>query len=75
MNGKPLNDAKRIAEVTLVAIMGRISAYTGDLVRWSDIANNEKSPFYQLVCTPTAADFEKGDVRMPPEVPPIPGKA
>jgi hypothetical protein len=27
------------------------------------------------VCTPTAADFEKGDVRMPPEVPPIPGKA
>jgi predicted dehydrogenase len=75
MNGKPLNDAKRIAEVTLVAIMGRISAYTGDLVRWSDIANNEKSPFYQLVCTPTAADFEKGDVTMPPEVPPIPGKA
>jgi predicted dehydrogenase len=75
MNGKPLNHAKRIAEVTLVAIMGRVSAYTGEMVRWSDIAGNENSPFYQLTCKPTAADFEKGDVTMPPEVPPIPGKA
>jgi len=75
MNGKPLNHAKRIAEVTLVAIMGRVSAYTGEMVRWSDIAGNEKSPFYQLTCTPMAADFEKGDVTMPPEVPPVPGKA
>jgi predicted dehydrogenase len=74
MSGKPLNHARRIAEVTLVAIMGRVSAYTGEMVRWSDIAGNEKSPFYQLTCTPTAADFEKGDVTMPPEVPPVPGK-
>lgn len=27
--GKPLNGAKGIAEATLAAIMGRISAYTG----------------------------------------------
>jgi myo-inositol 2-dehydrogenase / D-chiro-inositol 1-dehydrogenase len=75
MNGKPLNHARRIAEVTLVAIMGRVSAYTGEMIRWRDIAENESSPFYQLTCTPTAADFEKGAVTMPPEVPPIPGKA
>lgn len=75
MTGKPLNDAKRIAEVTLVAIMGRISAYTGELVRWSDLISNDKSPFYNLTCTPTALDFEKGDVKAPEEVPPVPGKA
>ena len=42
MTGKPLNDAKRIAEVTLVAIMGRVSAYTGEMVRWNDIAENDE---------------------------------
>lgn len=75
MTGKPLNDAKRIAEVTMVAIMGRISAYTGELVRWSDLMTNEKSPLYNMACTPTALDFEKGDVKAPEEVPPVPGKA
>jgi myo-inositol 2-dehydrogenase / D-chiro-inositol 1-dehydrogenase len=74
MAGKPLNDAQRIAEVTLVAIMGRISAYTGDIVRWNDLVKNDKSPFYQLACAPSAADFEKGPVTMPAEVPAVPGK-
>lgn len=75
MTGKPLNDAKRIAEVTMVAIMGRISAYTGELVRWNDLMKNESSPLYNLACTPTALDFEKGEIKMPAEVPPVPGKA
>ncbi len=75
MAGKPLNDSKRIAEVTMVAIMGRISAYTGQLIRWSDLMTNDKSPFYNLTCTPTAADFEKGEVSLPEEKPPVPGKA
>jgi hypothetical protein len=73
--GKPLNDAKSIAESTLVAIMGRISAYTGELVRWNDLMTNEKSPFYNLTCSPTAADFEKGEIKLPTEAPPIPGRA
>lgn len=75
MTGKPLNDAKRIAEVTAVAIMGRISAYTGQLVRWSDVMENENSPLYNYACTPAAIDFEKGAVELPAEVPPVPGKA
>lgn len=75
MTGKPLNDAKRIAEVTLVAIMGRNSAYTGQQIRWKDIAENAESPFYQQLCTPTALDFEKGPITLPAEVPPVPGKA
>jgi predicted dehydrogenase len=72
--GKPLNEAKSIAESTLVAIMGRISAYTGQLVRWADLVTNEQSPFYNLACTPAAIDFEKGPIKLPAEVPPVPGK-
>lgn len=72
---KPLNHAQRIAEVTAVAIMSRISAYTGQMVRWVDIMNNEKSPFYDLGFTPGPLDFEKGAIQLPAENPPVPGKA
>jgi predicted dehydrogenase len=75
MTGKPLNDAKSIAESTAVGIMGRISAYTGEIVRWNDLMTNENSPHYSLACSPSAADFEKGDIKLPEEVPPVPGKA
>ena len=33
-SGKPLNEGKRIAESTLCAIMGRMSAYTGRAISW-----------------------------------------
>jgi myo-inositol 2-dehydrogenase/D-chiro-inositol 1-dehydrogenase len=75
ITGKPLNEAQRIAEVTMVAIIGRMSAYTGQIIRWNDVMNNESSPFYNYACTPTALDFEKGTVKMPEEKPPVPGKA
>ena len=58
--GKPLNDAKSIAESTMVAIMGRISAYTGELVRWNDLMSNEQSPLYNFACTPVRHRFRKG---------------
>lgn len=74
MNGKPLNEAKQIAESTLVAIMGRISSYTGDIVRMRDLLENDKSPYYNLTCSPSALDFEKGTVKMPEEVAAIPGR-
>lgn len=32
--GKPLNEARQVAESTLTAIMGRMSAYTGKVVQW-----------------------------------------
>ena len=75
MAGKPLNDAQRIAEVTLVAIIGRMSAYTGQIIRWSDVMKGEGSPFYNFACVPSPLDFEKGTVKMPEEKPPVPGKA
>jgi myo-inositol 2-dehydrogenase/D-chiro-inositol 1-dehydrogenase len=74
--GTPLNEARNVAESTLVAIMGRISAYTGQIVRWSDLTKNENSPWYNLTLTPTARDFERGAVVAPPEnVIPLPGEA
>jgi len=71
---KPLNEARNVAESTMTAIMGRISAYTGKLIRWSDLTENKESPWYNLTLKPTAADFEKGEVVAPPDdVVPVPG--
>jgi predicted dehydrogenase len=39
--GKPLNELRRVAESTLTAIMGRMSAYTGKKVTW-DMALHSK---------------------------------
>ncbi|NLH17711.1 MAG: Gfo/Idh/MocA family oxidoreductase [Phycisphaerae bacterium] len=73
--GKPLNEAKNVAESTLTAIMGRISAYTGQYVRWSDLMTNQNSPYYNLKLSPAAEDFEAGDVKAPADdVAPVPGK-
>lgn len=74
-NGKPLNQAQDVADATLCAVAGRIACYTGQLVRWVDLTENTKSPFYHLSLSPAAVDFEKGAVVMPPEVAPIPGEA
>jgi len=62
---KPINEAYNVGTSTLTAIMSRISAYTGKLVRWKDVVENEKSPYYNLTLKPTAEDFEKGEVVAP----------
>ncbi len=76
LDEKPINEARNVAESTLTAIMGRISAYTGQVVRWSDLTENKDSQWYNLTLKPTAEDFEKGDVVAPPDdVIAIPGNA
>lgn len=76
IEGKPLNEARNVAESTLTAIMGRTAAYTGKLIRWSDMMEKKDSPWYNLTLKPTAEDFEKGPVTAPPDdVAPIPGRA
>ena len=40
--GKPLNEGKRVAESTLCAIMGRMSAYTGRALSWDWAMNSSK---------------------------------
>jgi predicted dehydrogenase len=41
--GKPLNEGRQIAESTLTAIMGRMSAYTGQEVTWEQALNSRES--------------------------------
>lgn len=67
LQGKAINEAQNIAESTMAAIMGRISAYTGQMVTWEQMMTSD------FTCTPSAADFENGSVKMPPEYAPIPG--
>ncbi len=73
--GKGENDAKTVAESNLTAIMGRISAYTGQLIRWSDLTDPQShSPWYSLTLKPTAMDFEIGNLTAPKDdVVPVPG--
>jgi myo-inositol 2-dehydrogenase / D-chiro-inositol 1-dehydrogenase len=47
--------------------MGRYSAYTGQLVQWSDLMQNPKSKFYNLTSGASAKDFEEGNVTAPRE--------
>jgi len=71
-----LNEAQNVAQATLGAIMARTAAYTGQLVRWSDMAERKDSNFYNLTLAPAAEDFEKGPVTAPPDdVPSVPGHA
>ncbi len=39
--GKPLNEARRVAESTLTAILGRECAYTGDEITWDQMLNTK----------------------------------
>ncbi|MPY88458.1 MAG: twin-arginine translocation signal domain-containing protein [Luteitalea sp.] len=41
--GTPINELEQVAESTLTAIMGRMSAYTGQLVTWEQALNSEVS--------------------------------
>lgn len=72
LKGKPLNEAQQVAESTLVGIMGRISAYTGQPVRYTDVAKPD-GQFGKLALSPSAEDFEKGEIKLPAEEIPIPG--
>ena len=77
LDGKPVNDAKDVAEATLTAMMGRISAYTGRRVEWKELTDPAaKSDLYAFACKPSPEDFEAGEVKAPPDdAAPIPGKA
>lgn len=76
LNGRMLNEGEATACSTASAIMGRLSAYTGQTVRLSDILTNKESPFYNMNFAPAALDFEgAADVTLPEEnVAPKPGK-
>jgi myo-inositol 2-dehydrogenase/D-chiro-inositol 1-dehydrogenase len=41
--GKPLNELKQVAESTLTAVMGRMSAYSGKTITWDEAINSPES--------------------------------
>jgi predicted dehydrogenase len=41
--GEPINDGDRMAKSTMLAIMGRMAAYTGQIIRWEDALNSQES--------------------------------
>ncbi len=57
-NGDGLNEAQTVAEATLTAIMGRMSAYTGQEVTWEQALNSKED------LSPPAYEF--GPLPMPP---------
>ena len=66
-DGKPLNEAKRVAESTLAGIMGRMSTYTGREISWDWVMNASK-----LDLMPAKLDFAG---ELPAEPVALPGKA
>jgi myo-inositol 2-dehydrogenase / D-chiro-inositol 1-dehydrogenase len=67
--GEPRDEARAVAESSAAAVMGRVSAYTGKQVFWDEmmVDPNKKPDLYNLLCQPTAEDFEKGEVEIPAE--------
>jgi predicted dehydrogenase len=62
--GKPINDGVRMSTSTMMAILGRMAAYTGQVITW-DQAMNSKEDL-------TPAKYEWGPMPMPPVA--LPGK-
>jgi predicted dehydrogenase len=62
--GQPLNEAEQIIASVMSAIMGRMSAYSGQLVRYSDALKS------QVSLMPEKLEFGP----LPPPVMPIPGR-
>jgi predicted dehydrogenase len=49
--GRPLNEGRQVAESTMTAILGRMSAYTGRAIKWDWAMNASKldlTPLYKL---------------------------
>jgi predicted dehydrogenase len=57
--GRPLNEGRQVAESTLTAIMGRMSAYTGRALKWDWVMNASK-----LDLSPP--EYEMGDLPVRP---------
>jgi myo-inositol 2-dehydrogenase/D-chiro-inositol 1-dehydrogenase len=61
--GQPMNDGKRLATSTLLGIMGRMAAYTGQQVTWDQAMNSQEKLF------PERLDW-KGSLEVKPRAEP-----
>jgi predicted dehydrogenase len=63
--GKPVNAGERVANSAMLAILGRMAAYTGQSITWQDAVNSKEDTF------PKELDL-KGSMTVAPV--PVPGK-
>lgn len=68
LSGNYLEEGEQVAMATTSGLLGTFAAYTGQMIRFSDLLENESSPFYNLNYPLRAEDFEKGDVTMVEEL-------
>ena len=61
--GKPLNDGERMAHTTLMAILGRMAAYTGQEITWEQALNSRQS------LVPEDLDWDTKITLTPPPMP------
>ncbi len=64
--GKPINDGERMCRSTLLAIMGRMATYTGQVITW-EMAENSKQdltpPRYEFGPLPVAPVARPGETK------------
>ena len=63
-SGRPINEARQLAESTLTAIMGREATYSGQIIEWDNALNSTQD------LTPSTYDFGP----IPTRPVPMPGK-
>ncbi len=56
--GKPINNGEYMAKSTLMAIMGRMATYTGQVITWDEALNSKEDL--------TPARYEMGALKVPP---------
>ncbi len=67
-SGRPLNEGRRIAESTMTAIMGRMSAYTGRELSWDWVMNaselNLTPPHFSMTELPVTPVAVPGQTKL-----------
>jgi myo-inositol 2-dehydrogenase / D-chiro-inositol 1-dehydrogenase len=66
--GKPVNNGEQLAHSSMVAIMGRMSAYSGRTIEWEDAVNSKET------WVPAGIDGLKLDAAPPEPVIAVPGR-
>jgi len=75
LSGDLLEEGEQVAMATATGILGTLAAYSGQMVRMSDLLTNAESPFYNMNHPVKAEDFEGDRVTMPDEgKPAVPGQ-
>ena len=66
--GKPVNMGEQLAHSSRLAIMARMSAYTGRTIEWDDVVDSNET------WTPVDINALQLDTKMPPQEVAMPGR-